>query len=98
MWDVASSLDDGLMEVVSADTTWKVSQVRLEFGPARTIGDLLAALSEVMNYSRIAPYDLEFLEAPEGTYMYTHCELPHLDAGVYDVLAPLVSREPAPRY
>jgi hypothetical protein len=81
--------------MVSGDTIWKVSQIRLEFGPARTIGDLLAALSEVMNFSRVVPYDLEFFEAPEGTYMYTQCELPHPDAGVYDALGPLVTREPA---
>jgi hypothetical protein len=48
-----------------------------------------------MNFSRVVPYDLEFFEAPEGTYMYTQCELPHHDAGVYDTLAPLVSRAPA---
>ena len=102
MWDVSSNLDDAMFEdgmfaMVSADTTWKVSQIRLEFGPAATIGDLLASLSEVMNFSRIVPFDLEFLEAPEGTYMYTQCELPHPDAGVFDVLAPLVTREPATR-
>ena len=109
MWDVAHGLDDGLTQGLaelvsgdttwadtsSAETTWKVSQIRLEFGPARTIGDLLAALSEVMNFSRVVPYDLEFFEAPEGTYMYTQCELPHPDAGVYDTLSPLVTREPA---
>lgn len=91
MWDVAGSLDEELVgSTVSPDTTWRVSQIRLEFGPAATIGDLLASLSEVMTYSRVLPYDLEFFEAPEGTYMYTHCELPHHDAGVYDVLVPLV--------
>ena len=103
MWDVAHGLDDGLTHGLaqmvacdtSWDTSWKVSQIRLEFGPARTIGDLLAALSEVMNFSRVVPYDLEFFEAPEGTYMYTQCELPHPDAGVYDTLSPLVTREPA---
>jgi hypothetical protein len=89
MWDVADSIDDEFLQV-SADTCWRVSNIRLEFGPAPTIGDLLAALSEVMNFSRVVPYDVEFFEAPEGTYMYTHCELPHLDVGVYDVLAPLV--------
>lgn len=104
MWDVAHGLDDGLthglaqmvsVDTTSADTTWKVAQIRLEFGPARTIGDLLAALSEVMNFSRVVPYDLEFYEAPEGTYMYTQCELPHPDTGVYDTLSPLVTCEPA---
>jgi hypothetical protein len=90
MWDVADSVDDEFLPMVSVDTSWKVSNIRLEFGPAPTIGDLLAALSEVMNFSRVVPYDLEFFEAPEGTYMYTACELPHLDVGVYDVLAPLV--------
>jgi hypothetical protein len=88
MWDVAREVDGE----VAADATWKVSQIRLEFGPARTIGDLLAALSEVMTFSRLLPYDLEFVEAPEGTYMFTDCDLPHLDVGVYETVAPLLSR------
>jgi len=94
MWDVAHDLDHELTQMVSGDTTWKVSQIRLEFGPAPTIGDLLAALGEVMNFSCVLPYDLEFFEAPEGTYMYTQCEVPHPDARVYDTLAPLMGREP----
>jgi hypothetical protein len=97
MWDVAGSVDDGFLPAVSADTTWKVANIRLEFGPAGTIGDLLAALSEVMNFSRVVPYDLEFFEAPEGTYMYTYCELPHSDVGVHDVLTPLVHGESVTR-
>jgi len=90
MWDVAPGLDDGIGMAVPPDTTWKIAHVRLEFGPARTVGDLLASLSEVMTYSRLLPYDLEFFEAPDGTYMYTHCELPHLDEGVYETLSPLL--------
>ena len=108
MWDVAQGLDDGYSEMVPGgaicsdavgpeavwpETIWKVSQIRLEFGPAPTIGDLLAALSEVMNFSCVVPYDLEFFEAPEGTYMYTQCEVPHPDARVSDTLVPLMGDE-----
>jgi hypothetical protein len=90
MWDVAPEIGDGLHTLVPPDTTWRIARVRLEFGPAPTIGALLASLSETMTFSRLLPYDLEFFEAPEGTYMYTYCEVPHLDAGIYDALSPLL--------
>ena len=92
MWDVAREVVEG-GDGPSEEAVWRVANVRLEFGPAKTVGDLLASLSEVLTFSRLLPYDLEFFEAPEGTYMYTHCEMPQHDIGLYETLSPLLARD-----
>ena len=88
MWDVAAELDDAM--AIAADTTWRVAQVRLEFGPAPTVGALLASLGDVLACSRLLPYDLEFFETPDGRFMHTHCELLHHDGSVAEALSPLL--------
>ncbi len=93
MWDVAAELDDDAVAAIVSDTTWRVAQVRLEFGPAPTIGALLASLGDVLACSRLMAVRPRVLETPEGRFMSTYCDLLHHDGSVVDALSPLLGSE-----
>lgn len=55
--------------------SWAVTEVRLVLGPAPTVGDLLAALVEVMTVTGVEAHDVRFDEVPEGRRLRAACRL-----------------------
>jgi hypothetical protein len=68
------------------DPDWVVTEVRLVLGPARTVGDLLAALVELMTATGVEAHDVHFDEVPEGRLVVAACRL---RPGGGDVAEPL---------
>ncbi len=54
---------------------WAVTEVRLVLGPARTVGDLLAALVELMTVTGVEAHDVCFDEVPDGRLLVAACRL-----------------------
>ncbi|MFN8027163.1 MAG: hypothetical protein U0W40_12635 [Acidimicrobiia bacterium] len=75
------------------DTTWAVREVRVVLGPAPAIGDLLAALVELMTTTGIEAHEVTFDEVPAGRRLLARCRLRSDDVG--PCLAGLVT-EPVP--
>ena len=67
---------------------WAVTEAHLVLGPARTVGDLLAALVELMTATGVEAHDVCFGEVPEGRLLVAACRL---RAGSGDVAEPLLS-------
>ena len=65
---------------------WAVTEVRLVLGPARTVGDLLGALVELMTATGAEAHDVQFDEVPEGRLVVAACRL---RPGGGDVAEPL---------
>lgn len=68
------------------DPAWAVTEVRLVLGPARTVGDLLAALVDLVTATGVEAHDVGFDEVPEGRLLVAACRL---RPGGGDVAEPL---------